>query len=185
MIRSALQIISYFYLVYSAFYYEPSAALIFYSMWAELLLMVLVFIILKIFLSGFDYENLEYLGGIIVGMIPILLVLSIGIFMYSNNMIQQMPKTQLYAMIKMASVGVIINYIITLFYFLKNRGTESDFISNIIFKLISLFVIFIISFFILNNISNPNLLAVICIMVLIRYLLELGLNKNFMKAIKT
>ena len=185
MLRSALQIISYFYLVYNAFYFEPSAALIFYSMWAELLMMILVFLLLKIFTSGFDFENLEYLGGIIAGMLPILFLLFLGVFIFSDNMLEHMQKKTLYTMIRNATIGVAINYIFTLFYFIKNRGTESNFVSNIIIKLISIFVIFIISFFIINHTNNTNHFTLICVMVLVRYLIELALYTNFIKSLKS
>lgn len=182
MIRSLLQTSFYFYLVFDFYYHEPSVFMLFFCMYFEIVLTVAIFVVLKFIADGWD--ALEYLAGIVGSSFPFLIIFFMMVFAGPEDSISHESKFTVNTLVRNAMIGVGINYAISLFYFLKNHGTESFYMANMFKKIFSLAFIFLVSFFVSYYLSNPNSLILVSGIVAMRFIIELMLTKTTFKAFK-
>lgn len=176
MIRSFLQTIFYLYLIFDFYYNGPKVTVLLFAIWLELAMVIVTFLVLKLIAGGI--QSLEYLAGILVTAVPVLLILLLFVFMIPPH--AEKGTTFAY-LIRNTIVGVGINHLISIFYFLKNRGTESNFITNVLIKIISVPFIFLGSFLIVANLSNPNNLTAVGLIISARLIVEIVVNTKPIK----
>ena len=176
MVRSALQTVFYFYLIYDFYAHGPDVFLLLFAMWFELLWVVVTFIFLKFLADG--WKAFEYLAGIVVTIFPVLLLLFLFIYLVTPESFTPSSSLTRYSGIRKAMIGVGINHGISVLFFVWKRGTESNFVANLLIKLISVFFIFLISFILASNLPQPNHLILVGSILLARFLVEWIVNTN-------
>ncbi len=179
MIRSILQTVFYFYLIYDFYFNKPEVIIVLFSMWLELSMIILTFIILKFMADGF--KSWDFLAGIVVTIIPVLLTLLLFVFMISENSMIDSSKVTISLLLRKTIIGIGLNHFISIFFFLKNRGTETDFMNNLLIKFISVVVILLAGFLVVSFLSNLNQLILVCSIIAARFIIEVIVNTNSFK----
>lgn len=180
MIKSILQTVFYFYLIFDFSFNEPIAYILLQCLWYELFAIITTFSILKFIAAGFS--ELGYLIGIIIGSVPILaflyfLIQTIPVDIKITDHILSVQKRN-------GIIGVGVNQVISVALFIWARSTESEFVINTFTKLISVSILVLTSVFIAANITRPDNLTIVFSIIAVRVFIELMLNTKFFKKLK-